>query len=410
MASSADPVVNNFPSIRATDICSIKAVADESAKLSAIPATYNSLTDPRQRQVSDELTAQIPVIDFSLLLSDDPQLHAKAVQHLAKACEEWGFFMVINHGIPVSLIDDVISLSQKFHNLSDEDKAEFTDKGVSTPIRCGTSFSPKSEDVHYWRDYLKVITHPHWAFPHKPQGFNDEAKEYCRETRKVARKLLEGISESLDLEPEAIAKATGFDTGHQVFIANLYPPCPRPELALGMPPHSDHGFLALLIQNDIGGLQISHKGNWVNVEPLPNSILVNTADQLEVASNGKYRSVLHRAVVNKKETRISVVTVNGPDLEKEVRPMPELMEREEAVFRGMKFKEYYELQQKNRLDGKTCMDHIRTKPREQRVLLGHLKASCSVYGNEPSLTVIEKTNLNPAAVGDIVGTWISESW
>ncbi|KAI9115114.1 hypothetical protein K1719_014127 [Acacia pycnantha] len=290
MASSADPVVN-FPSIRATDICSIKAVADESAKLSAIAATYNSLTDPRQRQVSDELTAQIPIIDFSLLLSNDPQLHAKAVQHLAKACKEWGFFMVISHGIPVSLIDDVISLSQEFHNLSDEDKAEFTDKGVLTPIR---------------------------------------------ETRKVARKLLEGISESLDLEPEAIAKATGFDTGHQVFIANLYPPCPRPELALGMPPHSDHGFLALLIQNDIGGIQISHKGNWVNVEPLPNSILVNTADQLEVASNRRYRSVLHRAVVNKKETRISVVTVNGPDLEKE----------------------------KNRLDGKTCMDHIRIKPRE----------------------------------------------
>ncbi|KAI9123244.1 hypothetical protein K1719_006133 [Acacia pycnantha] len=308
MASSADPVVN-FPSIRPPIF-----VASRSLPMNRL----NSPPSPPPTTPS-------------------PTLVETTVQHLAKACEEWGFFMVISHGIPVSLIDDVISLSQEFHNLSDEDKAEFTDKGV--------------------------ITHPHWAFPLKRQGFNDVAKEYCRETRKVARKLLEGISESLDLEPEAIAKATGFDTGHQVFIANLYPPCPRPELALGMPPHSDHGFLALLIQNDIGGIQISHKGNWVNGEPLPNSILVNTADQLEVASNVRYRSVLHE-FVNKKETRISVVTVNGPDLEKEVRPMPELMEREEAVFRGMKFKEYYELQQKNKLDGKTCMDHIRIKPRE----------------------------------------------
>ena len=110
------------------------------------------------------------------------------------------------------------------------------------------------------------------------------AKEYCKETRRVAGKLLEMISKSLDLEPNAIAKVTGFDNGHQVFIANLYPPCPQPELALGMPPHSDHGFFALLIQNGIGGLQISHKGKWVNVNPLPNSILVNTADQLEVNS------------------------------------------------------------------------------------------------------------------------------
>lgn len=351
------------PAIRATDISSIKAFA-ESAKLSAIPSTYNSLTDPREREVADELSAQIPVIDFSLILSDDPQLHAKGVQDLAKACEEWGFFMVMNHGIAESLIDEVMSLSQKFHNLSVEEKAEFADKGVSTPIRCGTSFNAKAENVHYWRDYLKVITHPEWAFPHKPESFNDVAKEYCKVARGVARKLLEAISEGLGLEPNAIAKATDFDTGFQVFIANLYPPCPQPEMALGMPPHSDHGLLTLLTQNGIGGLQINHNGKWVNVNPLPKCILVNTADQLEVASNGRYRSILHRAALNNKDTRISLVSVNGPDLEKVVGPVPELLEKEEAVFRGMNYKDYFELQQKNRLDGKTCMDHIRIKPRD----------------------------------------------
>ncbi|XP_054807778.1 2-oxoglutarate-dependent dioxygenase 19-like [Prosopis cineraria] len=157
-----DPVANlpsATPEIRATDICSIKSLS-ESAKRSAIPYTYNFLADPRERQVADELTAQIPIIDFSLLLSDDPQLHAQGVQHLPKACEQRGFFMVINHGIPESLTDDVLSLARKFHNLSDEDKAESVDKGVSTPIRCGTSFNPKSEDVRYGRDYLKVITPP----------------------------------------------------------------------------------------------------------------------------------------------------------------------------------------------------------------------------------------------------------
>ena len=74
--------------------------------------------------------------------------------------------------------------------------------------------------------------------------------------------------------------------------------------------------------------------------------------------------MLHRAVLNNKDTRISVVTVNGPDLEKEVKPMAELIEKEEALFRGMKFKDYYELQQNNRLDGKTCMDHTRIKSLE----------------------------------------------
>lgn len=103
MASSADSIVN-LQSIRATDICSIKAVAESAKILSAIPPTYNSLTitDPSERQVADDedLTPQIPVIDFSLLLSHDPHLHAKAVQHLAKACEEWGFFMVVYTPFP----------------------------------------------------------------------------------------------------------------------------------------------------------------------------------------------------------------------------------------------------------------------------------------------------------------------
>ena len=113
---------------------------------------------------------------------------------------------------------------------------------------------------------------------------SDVAKEYCRETRRVAGKLLEGLSEGLDLKPDAIAKATGFGNGFQVFVANLYPPCPQPELARGLPAHIDLGFLDFIIQNGVCGLQISHKGKWVNVNPVPNSILVNTAAQLEVNS------------------------------------------------------------------------------------------------------------------------------
>ncbi|KAJ7955570.1 protein DMR6-LIKE OXYGENASE 2-like [Quillaja saponaria] len=365
MANSASPVVTlpsstAIPNIHATEIPSIKAFA-ESTELLAIPSTYNSLTNLHDRQVAEELAAQIPVIDFSHLISDDPELHAKGVQHLARACEDWGFFMVTNHGIPESLMDDVINMSHKFHDMSVEEKAEFADKGVSNPIRFGTSFNAKMEDIHSWRDYLKVIIkYPaDFTFPLKPAGFKELAQEYCQVTKAVARKLLEGISESLGLEPNAIAKATDFDAGLQVLIANLYPPCPQPELALGMPPHSDHGLLTLLTQNGIDGLQINHKGKWVKVNPLPKCIIVNTSDQLEVVSNGRYRSILHRATLNNKDTRISLAINNGPQFEKVVGPAEELLKKEEAVFRSMSYKEYFELQQKNRLDGKACLDHVR---------------------------------------------------
>ncbi|KAI9096803.1 hypothetical protein K1719_025982 [Acacia pycnantha] len=87
-----------------------------------------------------------------------------------------------------------------------------------------------------------------------------------------------------------------------------------------MPPHTDHGLLTLLYQNGIGGLQVNHDGRWVNVNPLPNCLIVNTADQLEALSNGRYKSIWHRAVLNNKDTRLSIVVANGPDLEEEIAP------------------------------------------------------------------------------------------
>ena len=107
--------------------------------------------------------------------------------------------------------------------------------------------------------------------------------EYCQRIRGVVRELLKGISESLGLEASYILKAMNMESaGLQSFVANLYPPCPQPDLAMGLPPHSDHGLLTVVTQNGICGLQLQRNGKWVNVHALPNSLLVNTSDQLEV--------------------------------------------------------------------------------------------------------------------------------
>lgn len=94
--------------------------------------------------------------------------------------------------------------------------------------------------------------------------------------------MLQRISESLGLQSNSIIECSCFDSGLQIFAVNMYPPCPQPHLALGLPPHSDHGLLTFLMQNEIGGLQVKHGGKWVNVDPLPNCLVVNIGDQLEV--------------------------------------------------------------------------------------------------------------------------------
>ncbi|KAI3880551.1 hypothetical protein MKX03_008815 [Papaver bracteatum] len=250
----------------------------------------------------------LPVIDFSLLTSSSPGQRSKIIEDLRNACLHWGFFMVVNHGVPESLKEELINSCMKFFDLSPEEKSvheveSVVDPCILDPIICGTNFDPASESISFRRDYLRVLVHPVFHSPPKPEGLSEVLSEYSKRSRDITKKLLKEILEGLDLEEDVIQKSLELKTGVQKFSANLYPPCPQPEFAIGLPPHADHGILTLLIQNDVGGLQIKNKGKWVIVNAIP------TTREL---SNGKYKSVLHRAMVNTKATRISLVMTNGP--------------------------------------------------------------------------------------------------
>ncbi|PON55891.1 Oxoglutarate/iron-dependent dioxygenase [Parasponia andersonii] len=339
----------------------VKSLA-ESPDLISIPSSYASMTgtpNTENQELSEEPEVKFPTIDFSLLTSGNPDQRSKVVDELAKACEEWGFFMVINHEVPERLMEAVIDGCREFFDLSDEDKLEFEGKHLLDPIRCGTSFNTTQEKVFYWRDYVKTFVHPQFFFPHTPQGFSEIAREYSKRTREVFLGIVEGISESLGLKAHGIYKTLNLESGIQIFMSNLYPPCPQPELAQGLPPHSDHGFLTFLTQNGVDGLQIQHNGKWINVSPIPNSFLVNTGDQLEILSNGKYKSLIHRVVLHRNKSRISLSIANGPSLDTVVTPAPELTVCQRPAYAGIKYKDFLELQQSNNLYGKSVLDRVR---------------------------------------------------
>ena len=80
-----------------------------------------------------------------------------------------------------------------------------------------------------------------------------------------------------------------FEEGYQGMRMNYYPPCPQPELVMGLNAHSDAAALTILLQiNEMEGLQIRKDGRWIPVKPLPNAFIVNVGDILEV--NPKFSS------------------------------------------------------------------------------------------------------------------------
>lgn len=107
--------------------------------------------------------------------------------------------------------------------------------------------------------------------------------EYGECMKVLAQKLLRIISEGLSLPSSYIEEAIG--EVYQNITVSYYPPCPQPELALGLQAHSDMGAITLLIQDHVGGLQVFKDGEWVTVQPLSDAIVVILADQTEVASS-----------------------------------------------------------------------------------------------------------------------------
>ena len=104
---------------------------------------------------------------------------------------------------------------------------------------------------------------------------------YSKEVMKLGVSLFELLSEALGLDSNHLADiecAKGLS-----FIGHYYPPCPEPELTMGTAKHSDNDFLTVLLQDQIGGLQILRDGQWHDVPPVPGALVVNIGDILQAS-------------------------------------------------------------------------------------------------------------------------------
>ncbi|XVF64440.1 hypothetical protein PTKIN_Ptkin09bG0169900 [Pterospermum kingtungense] len=297
----------------------------------------------------------IPVIDYSLLTSDDPVQRSQAIQNLGKICIEYGFFAVTNHAIPDSVINGTMEALMRFFDLDDEKKRKYETSNSTDKIRWGIG------DVHQvTREFFKIASHPQFHCPTDPDDLRDILQEYSKRLREVGIHLLRGISKSLGLEESYMEKAMDLESGYDFFTANDYPPRLSAPNSIGQFPHTDPGLLILLMQNVTGGLQIEHMGKWVNANLKPNCIIINLADHLEIITNGKYKSTVHRVIVNNEVRRVTFPLFMGPSLEAMVKPAQEFVDgNHPPAYRGMTYKDYLEANQHHVIEGKSCLKQIR---------------------------------------------------
>ncbi|KAL4563491.1 hypothetical protein LXL04_027534 [Taraxacum kok-saghyz] len=309
---------------------------------------------------------RIPIIDLAC-----PQ---DAKHLIVNACQDYGFFKVINHGVSPLLVSKLEKEAIFFFNMSQSEKDQHV---PPNPLGYGKNkIGPNGDEGRV--EYLLLSSS---NFPTNGGVFSSLAKEYVEEVRKLGCSILELMAEGLEIEPKnVLSRMLSDDNADTVFRLNHYPPCvnlesepgPNPDSytnhrtmnrgrpTIGFGEHTDPQLITIARSNATSGLQIClADGTWVAVPHDDSSFFINVDDLLQVMTNGRFRSVKHRVVADSLKSRVSMIYFGGPPLMEKISPLDSLIEPgEESMYHEFTWFEYKSCTYKTRLaDNRLSLFH-----------------------------------------------------
>ncbi|GLJ24152.1 hypothetical protein SUGI_0460770 [Cryptomeria japonica] len=251
-----------------------------------------------------------PVIDISQFpyeFDGEDLNHLEDLELIWKvreACKEWGFFFIVNHGIPEDLLEDAMSQIQQLCAMPAEVKARVSTSSYRALPPWNLSF-----DLHNLPhlDSVQQMSNKVWPQDGNP-NFCEKIGTYGMRMHDLSRKITKIILASLGLDFSTFFHSD-FEKCTSSIRINSYSSNGNSMEEEILHSHTDTGCFTVLYNDNQEGLQVlSKQGKWLDVNPLPHSFVINVGDSLKAWSNGRCHSSGHRVVYKGWKHRISVAT------------------------------------------------------------------------------------------------------
>lgn len=279
------------------------------------------------------MTTTIPT--FSLAAWRAARDERGVADELLAMCHGVGFFFLTDHGVPDAFLDRYFRLLSEFFALPEATKAlidkrrsphfrgwervgaELTDNRVDhrEQLDLSTENPPYPADAEPM--YLRLDGPNQWLPDDALPGFRSSVAEFFSRMGDVAWELMEVMSVGLGLPRGHLRELFG---ERPLSFAKLisYPLTPPGEA--GVNAHHDAGFLTLLLQHGVGGLQaLGPDGTWIDVDPPKGAIIVNIGEMLQAMTGNYFVACTHRVIAH--EPRFSSAYFHGPDLRTPLTPL-----------------------------------------------------------------------------------------
>ncbi len=251
----------------------------------------------------------IPSVDLSDFLSNDPKRKQKFVDEIGKAYSEIGFVALKGHFLSDELTEKLYKEVKAFYALPQKIKDKYEIEGLGGQ-RGYTGFGKESAKgrtegdlKEFWHFGQEVLdnekiqdTYPENVQVTEIPEFNKTGMEVYRQLEKTAIYVLRALALYIGLDENYFDSYV--HNGNSILRPIHYPPIVgEPKGAVRAAAHGDINLITLLMGASAAGLEVQTKqGEWVPVTALPEQLVVNVGDMLERLTNNKLRSTIHRVV------------------------------------------------------------------------------------------------------------------